>query len=108
MIRVLSVFGTRPEAIKMAPVIHALQAATDRFESVVCVSAQHRSMLDQVLAVFGLQAAYDLDLMMPGQTPAEVASRVIDRLPPLLRSIKPDVLLVQGDTMTTFAAAFAA
>jgi UDP-N-acetylglucosamine 2-epimerase (non-hydrolysing) len=107
MIRVLSVFGTRPEAIKMAPVVRALQAA-DQFESIVCVSAQHRAMLDQVLAVFGLKADYDLDLMTSGQSPADVTARVLERLPPLLQQIRPDVLLVQGDTMTSFAAAFAA
>jgi UDP-N-acetylglucosamine 2-epimerase (non-hydrolysing) len=108
MIRVLSVFGTRPEAIKMAPVVDALQKAPSRFESILCVSAQHRAMLDQVLGVFGLQADHDLDLMTAGQSPAEVTARVLESLPPLLRQIKPDVLLVQGDTMTTFAAAFAA
>ena len=107
MIRVLSVFGTRPEAIKMAPVVQALQRA-EQFESLVCVSAQHRAMLDQVLAVFELKADYDLDLMTAGQSPADVTARVLQRLPPLLRQIRPDVLLVQGDTMTTFAAAFAA
>jgi UDP-N-acetylglucosamine 2-epimerase (non-hydrolysing) len=108
MIRVLSVFGTRPEAIKMAPVVHALQSAPHRFQSVVCVSAQHRAMLDQVLGVFDLQADHDLDLMTAGQSPADVVARVLERLPPLLRQIRPDVLLVQGDTMTSFAAAFAA
>jgi UDP-N-acetylglucosamine 2-epimerase (non-hydrolysing) len=108
MIRVLSVFGTRPEAIKMAPVVRALQNAPDRFESVVCVSAQHRAMLDQVLDVFGLVADHDLDLMVAGQSPAEITARVLERLPPLLQQIRPDVLLVQGDTMTSFAAAFAA
>jgi len=108
MIRVLSVFGTRPEAIKMAPVVRALQNASDRFESVVCVSAQHRAMLDQVLQVFGLKVDHDLDLMTAAQSPAEVTARVLERLPPLLRQIRPDVLLVQGDTMTSFAAAFAA
>ncbi|HEY9014313.1 MAG TPA: UDP-N-acetylglucosamine 2-epimerase (non-hydrolyzing), partial [Gemmatimonadales bacterium] len=108
MIRVLSVFGTRPEAIKMAPVVHALQNSPKRFESIVCVSAQHRAMLDQVLAVFGLKADHDLDLMTAGQSPAEVTARVLQHLPPLLKQIRPDVLLVQGDTMTTFAAAFAA
>jgi UDP-N-acetylglucosamine 2-epimerase (non-hydrolysing) len=108
MIRVLSVFGTRPEAIKMAPVVQALQKAPDRFERVICVSAQHRAMLDQVLEVFGLVADHDLDLMTAAQSPAEVAARVLERLPPLLRQIRPDVLLVQGDTMTSFAAAFAA
>lgn len=108
MIRVLSVFGTRPEAIKMAPVVQALQNAPDRFESVVCVSAQHRAMLDQVLDVFGLEADHDLDLMVAGQSPAGVTARVLERLSPLLQQIRPDVLLVQGDTMTSFAAAFAA
>ncbi len=108
MIRVLSVFGTRPEAIKMAPVVHALQADAKRFESLVCVSAQHRAMLDQVLGVFGVHADHDLDLMTPGQSPAEITSRVLERLPPLIRQIRPDLLLVQGDTMTSFAAAFAA
>jgi UDP-N-acetylglucosamine 2-epimerase (non-hydrolysing) len=108
MIRVLSVFGTRPEAIKMAPVIRRLEARRDRFESVICVSAQHRDMLDQVLDVFALRPDHDLEIMTPGQSPAGVAARVLDRLPPLLREVRPDALLVQGDTMTTFAASFAA
>ncbi len=108
MIRVLSVFGTRPEAIKMAPVVRRLRESPSRFESVVCVSAQHRRMLDQVLDAFGLRADYDLDLMIPGQTPAEIAARVLERLPALIREVRPDVLLVQGDTITTFAAAYAA
>ena len=108
MIRVLSVFGTRPEAIKMAPVVRALRRAPDRFESLVCVSAQHRTMLDQVLEVFDLKADIDLDLMVPGQTPAGIAAGILDRLPPLLRRVRPDIVLVQGDTTTTFAAAFAA
>jgi UDP-N-acetylglucosamine 2-epimerase (non-hydrolysing) len=108
MIRVMSVFGTRPEAIKMAPVVRALLAAPDRFESRVCVTAQHRTMLDQVLDVFDLQTDHDLDLMVPGQTPSGVAGGVLQQLPAVLRRAKPDVVLVQGDTMTTFAAAFAA
>lgn len=108
MIRVLSVFGTRPEAIKMAPVVHALRGAPNRFETLICVSAQHRAMLDQVLGVFQLEADHDLDLMTADQSPADVVARVLERLPHLLRQIRPDVLLVQGDTMTTFAAAFAA
>ncbi len=108
MIRVLSVFGTRPEAIKMAPVVRALRGAADRFESHVCVSAQHRAMLDQVLDVFDLKADVDLDLMVPGQTPAGIAAGILDRLPPLLRRLRPDIVLVQGDTTTTFAASFAA
>jgi UDP-N-acetylglucosamine 2-epimerase len=108
MIRVLSVFGTRPEAIKMAPVVRALQQASDRFESHVCVSAQHRTMLDQVLEVFDLKAEVDLDLMVPGQSPGGIAAGILDRLPPLLRRLRPDIVLVQGDTTTSFAAAFAA
>ena len=107
-IRVLSVFGTRPEAIKMAPVVRALKGHPDAFESMVCVSAQHREMLDQVLGVFQLKADFDLDLMTPGQSPADVVARLLERMPRLLREVQPDVLLVQGDTMTTFAAAFAA
>lgn len=108
MIRVLSVFGTRPEAIKMAPVVRALQRAADRFESHVCVTAQHRAMLDQVLEVFELKADVDLDLMVPGQAPAGIAAGILDRLPPLLRRLRPDIVLVQGDTTTTFAASLAA
>jgi len=108
MIRVMSVFGTRPEAIKMAPVVRALRASHDRFESLVCVTAQHRTMLDQVLEVFGLDTHADLDLMVPGQTPSGVAAGVLEQLPAVLRRTRPDVVLVQGDTMTTFSAAFAA
>jgi UDP-N-acetylglucosamine 2-epimerase (non-hydrolysing) len=88
--------------------VHRLEARPDRFESLVCVSAQHRDMLDQVLEVFALTADHDLEIMTPGQSPAGVAARVLDRLPPLLQRVRPDVLLVQGDTMTTFAASFAA
>ncbi len=107
MIRVISVFGTRPEAIKMAPVVRALLADPARFESLVCVTAQHRTMLDQVLDVFGLDTDHDLDLMVPGQTPSGVAAGVLEQLPAVLKRTRPDVVLVQGDTMTTFAAAFA-
>ncbi|MGH7498372.1 MAG: non-hydrolyzing UDP-N-acetylglucosamine 2-epimerase [Gemmatimonadales bacterium] len=106
--RVMSVFGTRPEAIKMAPVVRALLADTSRFESRVCVTAQHRTMLDQVLDVFGLDTDHDLDLMVPGQTPSGVAAGVLEQLPAVLKRARPDVVLVQGDTMTTVAAAFAA
>jgi UDP-N-acetylglucosamine 2-epimerase (non-hydrolysing) len=108
MIRVLSVFGTRPEAVKMAPVVRALESRPAEFESVVCVSAQHREMLDQVIDAFGIDVDYDLDVMTPGQSPEATVMRVLERLPPLLREIAPTVLLVQGDTMTTFAAALAA
>ncbi len=108
MIRVLSVFGTRPEAIKLAPVVRALAQRPAHFESRICLTGQHREMLDQVMGVFGLRADRDLALMSPGQSPAEVASRVLVALPPVLRELRPDLVLVQGDTMTTFAAAFAA
>ena len=108
MIRVMSVFGTRPEAIKMAPVVRALLADSARFESMVCVTAQHRTMLDQVLDVFGLVTNDDLDLMVPGQTPASVAGGVLAQLPAVIKRARPDIVLVQGDTMTTFGAAFAA
>jgi UDP-N-acetylglucosamine 2-epimerase (non-hydrolysing) len=108
LIRVLSVFGTRPEAVKMAPVVRAIEKRPDRFESVVCVTAQHRAMLDRVNAIFGLSVDHDLDVMRPNQSPAQTAAAIMDRLPPLIRSIRPTVLLVQGDTTTTFAASFAA
>jgi UDP-N-acetylglucosamine 2-epimerase (non-hydrolysing) len=107
VIRVLSVFGTRPEAIKMAPVVRALRERPATFESLVCLTAQHRGLLDQVLGDFALRADFDLDLMRAGQSPAEVASRVLAELPALLRQVRPDVVLVQGDTTTTFATAFA-
>ena len=108
MIRVLSVFGTRPEAVKMAPVVKALTNRPDRFESIVCVTAQHREMLDRAVAVFGLTVDHDLDVMRPDQTPADTAAAVLARLPALIRAVRPTVLLVQGDTTTTFAAAFCA
>jgi UDP-N-acetylglucosamine 2-epimerase (non-hydrolysing) len=108
MIRVLSVFGTRPEAVKMAPVVRMLESRKETFESVVCVTAQHREMLDQVIDAFGLDVDHDLDVMTPGQSPETTVARVLERLPPLLREVAPAVLLVQGDTMTTFAAALSA
>ncbi len=107
MIRALCVFGTRPEAIKMAPVVRALRERPARFEGLVCLTAQHRGLLDQVLEDFELGPEFDLDLMRAGQSPAEVASRVLAELPALLREVRPDVVLVQGDTTTTFATAFA-
>lgn len=92
----------------MAPVVQALRARPALFEPIVCVTAQHRHMLDQVLEAFGLAPDHDLDVMTPGQAPSDVVGRVLDRLTPLLRTTRPTVLLVQGDTMTTFAAALAA
>ncbi len=105
--RVLSVFGTRPEAIKMAPVVKALEAAED-FESLVCVTAQHRDMLDQVLDLFDITPHDDLDLMQPGQTLHELTARVLIGLRPVLEARRPDVVLVHGDTTTSFTAALAA
>jgi UDP-N-acetylglucosamine 2-epimerase (non-hydrolysing) len=105
--RILSVFGTRPEAIKMAPLVHAL-AADDRFEAKVCVTAQHREMLDQVLELFEITPDYDLNLMRAGQTLNEVTARILLELKPVLQGFKPDVVLVHGDTATTFAASLAA
>ena len=105
--RILTVFGTRPEAIKMAPLVHAL-AADDRFDAKVCVTAQHREMLDQVLELFEITPDYDLNLMKTGQTLNEVTARILLELKPVLQEFKPDVVLVHGDTATTFAASLAA
>ncbi|EOX1519760.1 non-hydrolyzing UDP-N-acetylglucosamine 2-epimerase [Vibrio cholerae] len=105
--KVLTVFGTRPEAIKMAPLVHAL-ATDERFEAKVCVTAQHREMLDQVLELFEIKPDYDLNLMKAGQTLNEVTARILLELKPVLQEFKPDVVLVHGDTATTFAASLAA
>ncbi|MCA4001962.1 UDP-N-acetylglucosamine 2-epimerase (non-hydrolyzing) [Vibrio vulnificus] len=105
--KVLTVFGTRPEAIKMAPLVHAL-AADERFEAKCCVTAQHREMLDQVLELFEITPDYDLNLMKVGQTLNEVTARILLELKPVLQEFKPDVVLVHGDTATTFAASLAA
>jgi UDP-N-acetylglucosamine 2-epimerase (non-hydrolysing) len=108
MIRVLCIFGTRPEAIKMAPVVRALQKHSHCFQARTCVTAQHRQMLDQVLGLFDIVPDVDLDLMQVGQTPSQVASRVLARLEPILEEERPDWVLVQGDTTTVMAAAIAA
>jgi len=105
--KVLTVFGTRPEAIKMAPLVHAL-ANDERFDAKVCVTAQHREMLDQVLELFKIKPDYDLNLMKAGQTLPEITSRILLELTPVLKEFKPDVVLVHGDTATTFAASLAA
>ncbi|MBQ6808997.1 MAG: UDP-N-acetylglucosamine 2-epimerase (non-hydrolyzing) [Firmicutes bacterium] len=105
--KVISVFGTRPEAIKMAPLLKAMQASR-KLESIVAVSAQHREMLDQVLQLFDIRPNYDLNLMRPGQTLSDITSAVLSGLHPILEQEKPDLLLVHGDTTTTFAAALAA
>lgn len=106
-IRVLSIFGTRPEAVKMAPVVKKL-AATEGIESLVCVTAQHREMLDQVLDLFDIQPDVDLNLMKPGQTLAGLTAAIFTHLDEVLRDLKPDWVLVQGDTTTVMSAALLA
>jgi len=106
-LRVLSVFGTRPEAIKMAPVVQAL-AQTPGVEPLVCVTAQHRQMLDQVLNLFGIVPDIDLDLMRPDQSLAQLTAAVFTHLDPVLARVKPDWVLIQGDTTTVMAAAILA
>ena len=106
-VRVLSVFGTRPEAIKMCPLALTLRQRPE-FESLVCVTAQHREMLDSVLETFSLRPDYDLDIMEPQQTLPSITGKVLTLLGEVLRASKPDVVLVHGDTTTTFAAALAA
>jgi UDP-N-acetylglucosamine 2-epimerase (non-hydrolysing) len=108
MKRVMTVFGTRPEAIKLAPVILELENHPDRFESLVCVTAQHREMLDQVLEWFEVKPHYDLDLMQPDQGLAQFASRALSAVSELLQEARPDLVLVQGDTTTVMMAALAA
>ncbi|MFZ5808489.1 MAG: non-hydrolyzing UDP-N-acetylglucosamine 2-epimerase [Chloroflexota bacterium] len=105
--RVLSVFGTRPEAVKMAPVLMEL-ARHPQIESLVCVTAQHREMLDQVLNLFNIQPHVDLDLMQPNQTLSELTAAILTHVDPVLQQIKPDWVLVQGDTTTVMTAALAA
>lgn len=104
---VMTVYGTRPEAIKVAPVILALEAS-DAFESVAVVTGQHREMLDEVNALFAIEPAHDLDIMRHGQTLSQIAARVLEGLDPLLESLRPDAVIVQGDTTTSTAAALAA
>jgi len=104
---VLLILGTRPEAIKLAPLILHLQSRAAEFRTVVCVTAQHRGMLDQVLRIFRIQPEYDLDLMLPGQTLFQSTSRIIAGLEPVFDSVQPDIAIVQGDTTTTLCGALA-
>jgi UDP-N-acetylglucosamine 2-epimerase (non-hydrolysing) len=106
-LKILSIFGTRPEAIKMAPVIRELRRY-DQVESLVCVTAQHREMLDQALRPFEIVPNYDLDIMQPSQTPNQVLSRILSALEPVLEGLQPDWVLIQGDTTTAMAAAITA
>lgn len=107
-IKVLFVFGTRPEAIKMAPVVRALARRPERFETRICVTGQHREMLDQVLDLFQIAPDYDLDIMRPGQSLADVTSAILQGLLPILHAEQPDWMLVQGDTTTAMSAGLAA
>lgn len=105
--KVAIVFGTRPEAIKMAPVVAAFRADS-AFETLVCVTGQHRTMLDQVLGIFGIEPDIDLDIMTPGQSLTDITVRVLQGMEKVIREHKPDVVLVHGDTTTAMAAALAA
>ena len=106
-IKVMSVFGTRPEAIKMAPLVKELEKR-EEIESIVAVTAQHREMLDQVLETFNIKPNYDLNIMKQGQTLADVTTRALQGLESVIKECKPDIVLVHGDTTTTFAGALAA
>lgn len=106
-IKIMPIFGTRPEAIKMAPVIAELNNSAV-FETVVVVTAQHREMLDQVLELFNISPAFDLNIMSNGQTLSQITARVLEGMDTVLESVRPDMVLVHGDTTTTFAAALSA
>lgn len=108
MKKIMLVFGTRPEAIKMAPLVKKLQAEKDSFETIVCVTGQHREMLDQVLEIFEITPDYDLNIMRKGQDLYDVTSRVLTGMRDVLTEAKPDIVLVHGDTTTSTAAALAA
>ena len=107
-LKVLTIFGTRPEAVKLALVIKKIEEFPDRFTSVVCVTAQHREMLDQVLDLFKITPSYDLDIMKPNQTLFDVTCNSLTRVGEILEKERPDLVMVQGDTTTTFATALAA
>lgn len=107
-LKVMSVFGVRPEAIKMAPLVLELEKHADRIESLVCVTAQHREMLDQVLDFFRIRPDYDLDIMRDRQSLNDISLRVLEGLDKVYREAAPDLVLVHGDTLTTFLASYAA
>lgn len=107
-IKVMPIFGTRPEAIKMAPLVLALKERSDGFETVVTVTAQHREMLDQVLEIFKITPDHDLNVMQPDQTLATITTSVLTKLDKVIKEERPDIILVHGDTSTTFAASLAA
>ena len=107
MIKVMTVFGTRPEAIKMAPLVKELKKRKE-VECIVCVTAQHREMLDQVLETFDIVPDYDLNIMQKGQTLTDITVRALKGLEDVIKEVKPNIVLVHGDTTTTFAGALAA
>lgn len=107
-LRVMTIFGTRPEAIKMAPIILEMNQRKAEFEAITVVTAQHREMLDQVLEIFKITPDYDLNIMKPKQTLSEITGRVLNKLDVIIQEVKPDVILVHGDTTTTFAASISA
>ena len=108
MKKIMLIFGTRPEAIKMAPVIKSLERENATFQPIVCVTAQHRQMLDQVLDLFDIKPDFDLNIMKAGQDLYDITSKVLISLREVLKEVKPDVVLVHGDTTTTLAASLAA
>ena len=108
MKKILLVFGTRPEAIKMAPLVKKLQAEPEEFQTIVCVTGQHREMLDQVLRLFDITPDYDLNIMKPNQDLYDITSRILLGMRDVLREVQPDIVLVHGDTTTSMAAALAA
>ncbi|WP_431803046.1 non-hydrolyzing UDP-N-acetylglucosamine 2-epimerase [Halobacillus andaensis] len=108
MIKVMTIFGTRPEAIKMAPLVLELKKRSEQFEPIVTVTAQHRQMLDQVLNIFSIEPDYDLNIMKDRQTLSQVTTRALEGLDGVMKETKPDLVLVHGDTTTTFAASLAA
>ena len=106
--KILFIFGTRPEAIKMAPLIKELEKDPENFQVKICITAQHREMLDQVLDFFSIKPDYDLRIMQPGQSLFDITAKAIKALEPVLDECKPDLVLVQGDTTTAFIGALAA
>ena len=107
-IKVMTIFGTRPEAIKMAPLVKELEKNSDKIESVVCVTAQHRQMLDQVLEIFDIKPDYDLNIMKARKTLVEIVTRSLEGLDEVMKEAQPDIVLVHGDTSTTFVGSLAA
>lgn len=108
MIKVMTIFGTRPEAIKMAPIVLEMKNRSDEFQPVTVVTGQHKEMLNQVMDVFGISEDYNLNIMSKNQTLSDITSRILEKLNPILSEVNPDIVLVHGDTSTTFAASLAA